>query len=342
MKDVLSKVVEGKNLSRAEAEEAMAVIMDGKATPAQIGAFLVALRMKGETVEEITGFATVMRQKCALIEPKVAGPLIDTCGTGGAPVKTFNVSTLAAFVAAGAGIAVAKHGNRAVTSTCGSADVLEALGANLSTTPEDVQRVIETVGIGFLFAPSFHPAMKHAAGPRKEMGVRTVFNVLGPLTNPAGARHQVIGVYHASLVPKLTQVLANLGAERALVVHGEGGLDEISPLGPTRVGQVEHGKVSYYTVNPEELGFARIGAADEVAGLGKAESARVFLEVLANKDGPRRDMVLANAAAAAFVGGKAKDLKSGIAVAKESLESGRAREKLVAYVEATGGKAPGP
>ena len=341
MKDIITRLVEGRNLSRAEAEAAMATIMDGKATPAQIGAFVTALRMKGETVEEITGFAAVMREKCALIAPRVAGPLIDTCGTGGAPVKTFNVSTISAFVAAGAGIAVAKHGNRAVTSTCGSADVLETLGANLALPPSEVQRVIEEVGVGFLFAPNFHPAMKHAAGPRREIGIRTVFNVLGPLTNPAGARHQVIGVYHASLVQKLTQVLANLGAERALVVHGEGGLDEISPLGPTRIGQVLDGKVSYYTVNPEELGFRRIGAADEVGGLDKEASARVFLEVLANREGPRRDMVLANAAAAAFVGGKAKDIKSGLGVARESLESGRALGKLRAYVEATGGKFSG-
>ncbi|HLE96081.1 MAG TPA: anthranilate phosphoribosyltransferase [Candidatus Thermoplasmatota archaeon] len=341
MKDIITRLVEGRNLSRAEAEAAMATIMDGKATPAQIGAFVTALRMKGETVEEITGFAAVMREKCALIAPRVAGPLIDTCGTGGAPVKTFNVSTISAFVAAGAGIAVAKHGNRAVTSTCGSADVLETLGANLALPPSEVQRVIEEVGVGFLFAPNFHPAMKHAAGPRREIGIRTVFNVLGPLTNPAGARHQVIGVYHASLVQKLTQVLANLGAERALVVHGEGGLDEISPLGPTRIGQVLDGRVSYYTVNPEELGFRRIGAADEVGGLDKEASARVFLEVLANREGPRRDMVLANAAAAAFVGGKAKDIKSGLDVARESLESGRALGKLRAYVEATGGKFSG-
>ncbi|MHB8604176.1 MAG: anthranilate phosphoribosyltransferase [Thermoplasmatota archaeon] len=337
MKAMIAKVVDGKNLTDEEAEGVMRAFLDGTATPAQYAGFLVAMRMKGETVEEITGFAKVMREKCTLIRPHVAGRLIDTCGTGGAPVKTFNVSTLSAFVAAGAGIPVAKHGNRAVTSLCGSADVLEELGANLALEPARVQHVIENVGVGFLFAPNFHPAMRYASGPRRELGIRTFMNILGPLTNPAGARGQVLGVYHPSLVQKLTPVLANLGVERALVVHGEGGLDEVSPLGPTRVGSVENGKVSYYAVNPEQFGIARVAPSD-VAGVDRVASAQVFRDVLNAKAGPRLDTVLLNAAAAAVVGGKASDFKGGIEVARKSIESGAAMEKLRAFVESTGGK----
>ena len=337
LKRHIATAVDGRNLPEQDAYHAMAAIMDGRATPAQLAGFLVALRMKGETVEELTGFARAMRERCALIAPKVEGRLTDTCGTGGAPIKTFNVSTLSAFVAAGAGIPIAKHGNRAVTSLSGSADVLEALGANLALEPDRVRRVIESVGVGFLFAPNFHPAMKHAVGPRRELGVRTVFNLLGPLTNPAGAQSQVLGVYHPSLVSKLTPVLANLGVRHALVVHGEGGLDEISPFGPTRVGQVLDGEVSYFAVNPENFGFERASPQD-VAGGGPRESAEVFLSVLAGEDGPRARTVLMNAAAAAVVGGKAKDLKEGVAVARDSIQSGRALGKLRAFVEATGGK----
>lgn len=336
-KDHIRAAVDGRNLSQDEAYQAMCAIMDGETTPAQLSGFLVAMRMKEETVEELTGFAQCMRERCALIAPKVEGRLIDTCGTGGAPIKTFNVSTLAAFVAAGAGIPVAKHGNRAVTSKCGSADVLEALGANLALEPDRVQRVIENVGVGFLFAPNFHPAMRHAVGPRRELGIRTVFNLLGPLTNPANARGQVLGVYHPHLVTKLTPVLANLGVERALVVHGEGGLDEVSPLGPTRVGSVEGGKVSYFTVNPENFGYERV-SVDEVSGGGPTESAQVFLNVLNKGEGPRAKTVVMNAAAAAIVGGKAKDFKEGVAVAREAIDSGAALDKLRRFVEATGGK----
>jgi anthranilate phosphoribosyltransferase len=267
----------------------------------------------------------------------VTGRLTDTCGTGGAPIKTFNVSTLSAFVAAGAGIPIAKHGNRAVTSKCGSADVLEALGANLALEPDRVRRVIEDVGVGFLFAPNFHPAMRHALGPRRELGVRTVFNILGPLTNPAGAKSQVLGVYHPSLVPKMTQVLANLGVQEAMVVHGEGGLDEISPFGPTRVGRVQDGKVSYFTVNPEEFGFTRV-SPEEVTGGDPKGSARVFLRVLHGEDGARANTVMMNAAAAAVVGGKANDLQEGVKVARESIKTGHALEKLRAFVQATGGE----
>ncbi len=314
----------------------MACVMDGQATPAQLAGFLVAMRMKGETVEELTGFARAMRERCALIAPDVKGRLTDTCGTGGAPIKTFNVSTLSAFVAAGAGVPIAKHGNRAVTSRCGSADVLEALGANLALEPARVKKVIEEVGVGFLFAPNFHPAMRHAIGPRRELGVRTVFNLLGPLTNPAGAQGQVLGVYHPSLVPKLTPVLRNLGVQNAMVVHGEGGLDEISPFGPTRVGRVKEGSVEYFTVNPEEFGFSRV-APEDVQGGDPQASARIFLDVLHAREGPRADTVIMNAAAAAVVGGKAKDLQEGVAVARQSIRSGAALEKLERFVASTGG-----
>lgn len=336
IKEHIATAIDGRSLTEEAAHEAMAAIMDGQVTPAQLAGFLVAMRMKGETIEELTGFARAMRERCALISPTVTGRLTDTCGTGGAPIKTFNVSTLSAFVAAGAGIPIAKHGNRAVTSRCGSADVLEALGANLALEPQRVQRVIESVGVGFLFAPNFHPAMRHAIGPRRELGVRTVFNLLGPLTNPAGAKGQVLGVYHPSLVSKLTPVLRNLGVQHALVVHGEGGLDEISPFGPTRVGRVQDGEVSYFTINPEEFGFARV-SPDEVTGGDPKESARVFLDVLHGRDGARANTVLMNAAAAAVVGGRAKDMKEGVDVARESVRSGRALDKLRQFVEATGG-----
>jgi anthranilate phosphoribosyltransferase len=335
MKRLIGKMADGQNLTREEAEEAMIAILEGAATQTQYAGFLVALRMKGETVEEITGFARIMRERCAMIRPKVDGRLIDTCGTGGAPVKTFNISTISAFVAAGAGVPVAKHGNRAVTSPCGSADVLEALGANLSLAPASVERVIEEVGVGFLFAPAFHPAMKHAGGARRELGIRTVFNILGPLTNPAGARGQVLGVFHPSLIPKLTPVLANLGVERAMVVHGEGGLDEFSPIGPTRAGIVEKGTIRYVTFTPEEFGIARVDA-EAIGGLDKAQSAAVFRDVLDGRPGARTDTVVLNAACALWVGGKVETVGDGIAKARESIESGRAREKLARFVEATG------
>lgn len=338
-KAAIAAVVDGKSLPEETAYASMGFIMDGHATPAQLAGFLVALRMKSETVEELTGFARAMRERCALIAPQVSGRLTDTCGTGGAPIKTFNVSTLSAFVAAGAGVPIAKHGNRAVTSRSGSADVLEALGANLALEPERVKRVIENVGVGFLFAPNFHPAMKHAVGPRRELGIRTVFNILGPLTNPARAESQVLGVYHPSLVSKLTPVLKNLGVKEAMVVHGEGGLDEISPFGPTRVGRVKDGEVSYSVLNPEEFGFKR-SAPEDVRGGDPQESAQVFLRVLRGEKGPHADTVVMNAAAVALVGGKAKDMKEGIAVARASIDEGRGLEKLRKFVEATGGKMP--
>ncbi|MHB8585125.1 MAG: anthranilate phosphoribosyltransferase [Thermoplasmatota archaeon] len=334
MKRLIAKMCEGENLTGEEAQEAMVAILEGAATPTQYAGFLVALRMKGETVEEITGFARIMRERCAMIEPHVRGRLIDTCGTGGAPLKTFNISTISAFVAAGAGVPVAKHGNRAVTSPCGSADVLEALGANLALAPPDVARIIEKVGVGFLFAPQFHPAMRHASGPRRELGIRTVMNTLGPITNPARAKGQVLGVYHPSLVSKLTPVLANLGTERAMVVHGEGGLDEVSPIGPTRVGIVDAGNVRYTTITPEEFGFERVQPQD-VAALDKESSARVFRDILAGKKGPKTDTVILNAACALWVGGKVPTIKDGVGAARDAIESGHAQSKLDAFIEAT-------
>ena len=336
MKRAISKVVGGENLTEAEAEAAMKCLMSGEATQAQIGSFLTALRMKGETIGEITAFARVMREFAARITPKVDDILVDTCGTGGDEVKTFNISTTAMFVAAGAGIRIAKHGNRSVTSKAGSADVVEAMGVQIDLPPDEVQRCIETVGVGFMFAPRFHGAMKHAIGPRREMGIRTVFNILGPLTNPASAQAQVMGVYDGALTEKLAQVLARLGCRRAMVVYGLDGLDEVSTLGETQISEFDGSKVRTYTISPEEFGLART-RSEAIAGKDLAENARMLLKVLRGEKGPRRDIVLLNAAAAIVVGGKGRDLREGIAVAIDAIDSGRAYEKLVQLIEATGG-----
>ncbi|MGQ0536834.1 MAG: anthranilate phosphoribosyltransferase [Methanobacteriota archaeon] len=333
MKDVLTRLVEGRSLTIEEAERAMDAVFNGQATPAQIAAFLVALRMKGETVEEITGFARAMRKAGTKISPKVAGRIVDTCGTGGAAVKTFNVSTVAAFVLAGGGVPVVKHGNRSVTGSCGSADVLEALGVDLALAPARVEAVVETVGFGFCFAPGFHPAMKHAAPVRKEMGIRTVFNVLGPLTNPAGATGQVVGVFDPRLVDLLPPVLANLGVLRAVVAHGEGGLDEISTVGPTTLGVLDAGRVRTETVRPQDFGIAPARPAD-VGPLAPKESAVLLREVLSGVPGPRRDIVLLNAAAGFFVAGRCDSLKAGLVLAEGSIDSGRAEGRLDAYLSA--------
>lgn len=336
MKNAISKVVGGENLTEAEAEAAMKCIMSGGATQAQISSFLTALRMKGETIGEITAFARVMREFAARITPKVDGILVDTCGTGGDKVKTFNISTAAMFVAAGAGIRIAKHGNRSVTSKAGSADVVEAMGVQIDLPPGEVQRCIETIGVGFMFAPRFHGAMKHAIGPRREMGIRTIFNILGPLTNPASAQGQVMGVYDGALTEKLAQVLTRLGCKRAMVVYGLDGIDEVSTLGETQISEIEDSKVSTYTISPEEFGLART-RSEAIAGKNLAENARMLLKVLRGEKGPRRDIVLLNAAAAIVVGGKAHDLHEGIAVAVDAIDSGSAYEKLVQLIEATGG-----
>jgi anthranilate phosphoribosyltransferase len=325
IREALARLVERKDLSRAEMAEAMGEIADGGATPAQVGAFLVALRLKGETVEEIAGAAQVMR---ARVDPVHVSReiFVDTCGTGGDGQHTFNISTTAAFVVAGAGVTVAKHGNRAVSSKAGSADVLSALGVDVDAPKDVVERCIEEVGIGFLFAPRLHPAFKAVAGIRRELGVRSVFNLLGPLANPAGARHQVMGVYEARWVPVIGGVLAALGAAHAFVVHGEG-QDEIAVTGMTHVCEVKDGQTERFAVLPEDLGVRR-WAREDLAGGDAAFNAQVLREVLDGQAGAPRDASLVNAAAALVVAGVAADLRAGVKLAARSIDSGAAREKL--------------
>ena len=339
--EAVRQLVDRKDLSRIEAAAAMEAIMSGAATNAQIAAFLTALRMKGETVEELIGFAQVMRQKAVRIrvhDEELAGltgtdreMLIDTCGTGGDATGTFNVSTATAFVVAGAGLKVAKHGNRSVSSLCGSADVVETLGINLDLTPQKVARCIDEVGIGFLYAPLLHTAMKHVMPVRREMAIRTVFNMLGPLTNPASANAQIIGVYSATLTEPLARVLAELGTVRAFVVHGADNLDEISNTGESRVSEVREGMVRSYTVRPEDFGLARTTIA-ELMGGDREENARIIRAILEGEAGARRDIVLMNSAAALVAGAKARDLKEGVGLAAHSIDSGAARRKLEALV----------
>lgn len=333
MKGFIAKLVEGKHLTEAEAEQAMEAIMTGGATDAQIAAFLTALRMKGETVEEITGCARVMRAKATPI-PHRRDFVVDTCGTGGDGAGTFNISTAAAFVVAGAGVPVAKHGNRSVSSRTGSADVLEALGVNLDLTPEQVGRCLDEVGIGFLFAPKLHLSMKYAAGPRREMGIRTIFNILGPLTNPAGAQAQVIGVYDARLTEPVARALVSLGTRRSLVVHGAGGLDEVSLSGPTIISDATPAGVVTITVYPEDMGLER-SPNEAIAGGDAAHNAGIIREVLSGGRGPQRDVVLANAAAALVAAGRAVDLRAGVRLAGEAIDSGQALAKLEALRELT-------
>lgn len=336
IQEAIGKLVEFQDLTAREAEEAMRDIMSGSATPAQIASFITALRMKGETVEEIASLASVMREFCLKVKPKVGGRLVDTCGTGGDRIKTFNISTAAMFVAAGAGALVAKHGNRSVTSKAGSADVLEFLGARIDLGPSEVERCMEEVGIGFMFAPVFHPSMKHALQPRREIGIRTVFNILGPLTNPAGAKAQLLGVFDPSLTEALCQVLKRLGSERVMVVHGMDGLDEISTLGVTKVSELRDSRVETYELTPEQFGIPRARAEDLLGG-SVEENARLLLEILKGGRGPRRDIVLLNAAAAMVVGGISHDLKDALEAAKEAIDSGAAYRKLIDFIEATGG-----
>jgi anthranilate phosphoribosyltransferase len=334
IKEALAKLVERRDLGRAEMSEAMGEIADGGATPAQVGAFLVALRLKGETVEEIAGAAQVMRERVDRVHVG-REVFVDTCGTGGDNQNTFNISTTAAFAVAGAGVTVAKHGNRAVSSRSGSADVLAALGVNVDAGKEVVERCIAEVGIGFLFAPKLHPAFKAVAGIRRELGVRSVFNLLGPLANPAGARHQVMGVYEPRWVPVIAGVLAALGAAHAFVVHGEG-LDEIAVTGMTHVCEVKGGEVERYTILPEDLGLRRWGAAD-IAGGDADYNARVLRDVLAGRQGAPRDAALANAAAALVAGGAAADLRAGVRLAAQAVDSGAAAEKLARLVQVSQG-----
>ena len=339
MKPLINRVVNGENLTREDARDAMKTIMSGEATPSQIGAFLTGLRIKGETVEEISEFAKIMREFAASIHPKVTGELVDTCGTGGDVLNTFNVSTISAFVAAGAGTPVAKHGNRSVTSMCGSADVLEALDVNINLTPENVERVIEKVGIGFMFAPLFHGAMKHTIRPRREMGIRTVFNILGPLTNPANAPAQILGVFDRDLTEKLANVLQDLGVKRALVVHGLDGLDEISIIGETQISELKNGEVETYIVSPEEFGL-KTAMPDDIAGKDVTGNAELVKHILRGEEsGPKTDIVLLNAGAAIYVGGGASSIKDGVEKARASIKSGRALKKLLALSEESRGRA---
>ncbi len=326
IQDAIAKLIEGQDLTRDQMIGTMDQIMSGGATDAQIGGFLVALRVKGETVEEIAGAAEVMREKATRVVTRHT-TVVDTCGTGGDGSGTFNISTAAAFVAAGAGLCVAKHGNRAASSLCGSADGLKELGVNIEASPETVGRCLDEVGIGFLFAPALHGAMKYAIGPRREVGVRTVFNALGPLTNPAGATRHLIGVYGRSLTERLAEVLRTLESERAFVVHGSDGLDEMTTTGPTQVSELKNGSVSTYEIRPGDLGIAR-AAADDLAGGNAETNASILRRVLHGEPGHRLDIVLLNAAAAIVAGGAVDDLTSGMELARETVESGRAMDKL--------------
>ena len=346
IKQAIAKVVERQNLSEAEMIDVMDQIMGGEATAAQVGAFITALRMKGETVAEITGAARVMRARATPIR---AGrvldldrddinidreTILDTCGTGGSGTRSFNISTTVALTVAACGVKVAKHGNRSISSACGSADVLEALGVNLDITPEVVERCIAELGVGFLFAPALHGAMKHAIGPRKEIGIRTIFNILGPLTNPAGADRQVLGVYREDLVEILAQVLAGLGCRRGFVVHGLDGMDEVTLTGPTRVGEIRDGGVSLFTATPEDFGFTRCPLSD-LQGGDAVRNAEIVMEILSGGKGPRRDVVLLNAAFALVAAGAAADPAEGIALAMRAIDSGAAMGKLQGLVRIT-------
>jgi len=331
----LNRILDGHDLSRDEASEAMAEIMRGEVTPAQIAGFLVALRAKGETADEIAGCADAMRVHVLTVKPQ-RDDLVDTAGTGGDGAGTLNISTAAALVAAAAGAGVAKHGNRAVSSASGSADVLEALGFELEQPPERIARSIDELGFGFLFAPAHHPAMRHAAAVRKELATRTVFNVLGPLTNPAGARAQIVGVYSAELVRTIAEVLVQLGARRAFVVHGAGGIDELSPCGPNHVCEVVDGGVRERTIDPAEFGIERCEPA-ELRGGSPAENADAIRGVLAGAPGARRDAILLNAAGAVAAAGHAEDLRDGLELARDAVDTGGAAdrlERLVAFSRA--------
>lgn len=346
IKDAIGKVVLRQDLAEAEMIEVMNQIMGGEATPAQVGAFITALRMKGETVEEIAGAARVMRDHATPIRVGKAldidreeinldrETILDTCGTGGSGTKSFNVSTTVAFVVAACGIKVAKHGNRSISSACGSADVLEALGVNLNVTPQQVESCINEVGVGFLFAPALHGAMKHAIGPRREIGIRTIFNILGPLTNPAAADRQVLGVYDEKLVEALAKVLVKLGCRRGFVVHGYDGMDEITLTGPTRIAEIREGQVALATIEPEDFGLQRCSLSDLQGG--DAESnAEIVRNILAGQSGPKRDIVLLNAAYALLASGIAEGVEDGLEKARKVIDDGLAKAKLEGLVKLT-------
>ncbi len=331
VRTAIAHTVAGASLTEADMEAVMRELMGGTATPAQVGGLLIALRMKGETVEEITGAVRAMRAHATRVQPR-SQVIVDTCGTGGDRRGTFNISTAAAFIAAGAGLTVAKHGNRAMSGTVGGADVLEALGVKIDLPPERVAACIDAVGIGFLFAQVFHPAMRHVAGVRRELGVRTIFNLLGPLSNPAGARHQVVGVFAAEWTEPLAQALGRLGSLHALVVHGEDGLDEISLAAPTQLAEWHDGTLRTYRITPEEFGFAPC-RADDLEGGNLDTAASIIRGILAGAAGPRADIALLNAAAAIYVGGLSPSITAGIDRAREAIGSGRARQKLEQLIE---------
>jgi anthranilate phosphoribosyltransferase len=335
MNDLLRKVLEGEILSESEAEQLMHRLMAGELTPAQMAGVLMTLRTRGETLDEMVGFARAMRAHAVSVPVQVPG-LLDTCGTGGDTMKTWNLSTGIAFVVAAAGVPVAKHGNRAVSSRCGSADVLEALGANLNLTPEQVAEAIQQVGIGFLFAPLHHPAMRHVAPVRRELGVRTVFNLLGPLTNPAGARRQLLGVFHWQWIAILAEALGRLGAERALVVHGMDGLDEVSPIGTTVAAYLKpDGSIETFEFTPEDLGLQRLPGAAILAGETPQQNAQYLRDALAGEDEARMQALLPGAAMALWVAGRVEDPRDGVAVALRAVETGRALEMLEDYIAFT-------
>ncbi len=335
--EAIEQLLQGKALSRDQARDVMDQVMAGEATSVQIAGLLIALRAKGETVEEMTGFVESMRAHATPLE--LPAGAIDTCGTGGDRAGTFNISTAAALVAAGAGIPVAKHGNRAASSRCGSADVLEALGVDITLNADGVRRCVDVAGMGFCFAPTFHPAMRHAGPARRELGVRTVFNVLGPLANPGRVRRQALGVGAAPLAPLMVRVLKDLGHERALVFYGEDGLDELTTTGRSRVYELKDGSVSEYELDPRELGLTRSRSEDLLGGT-PPENATLLRQVLAGETGPRRDVVLLNGAAAVLAAGRARDWAEAVAVARESIDSGRARGVLARLVETS--KTPSP
>ena len=325
IQDATETLVNGQSLTADQAAAAMDEIMSGQATPAQFGAFVTALRMKGETVDEVAGMARVMREKSLHVE--FEGPLLDTCGTGGDGAGTFNVSTTVGLVAAGAGVTVAKHGNRAMSGACGSADVLEALGVNIDLSPEGVSRCMEEAGFGFMFAQRYHPSMRFAAGPRREIGIRTVFNILGPITNPAGAAHQVIGVADPSVGEKMALVLRSLGSKHAIIVHGSDGLDEVTPGGETLFWEMKDGRVTTGTITPEQLGFER--ASPDALRIGSPEeSAAMVKAVLSGAQGPARDVVLMNASVALLAADRVTSLQDGMSMAAESIDSGAANQSL--------------
>jgi anthranilate phosphoribosyltransferase len=337
IKEAIGELVKGHHLSREVMTKVMNQIMSGEATEAQIGAFLTALRLKGETVDEITGAAVVMREKALKIS--APGECIDTCGTGGDHSLSLNISTGAAIVAAAAGLVVAKHGNRAASSACGSADVLKALGVNIEAEPRVVERCLAEVGIGFLFAPLLHGAMRYAIGPRREIGIRTVFNLLGPLTNPAGAARQLLGVFDGSLTEPLALVLHSLGSRAALVVHGLDGLDEITLTGPTRVSELRDGRIQTYTISPENFGLKPC-PLEALRGGEPEHNAEILRQVFADSPGPARDAVALNAGAAIYVGGKAPSLAEGVQAAQAALAAGKARQKLEHLIQVS--RAPLP